>query len=87
MSFFTFPEGFLFFLDNDQPFPPGAVDSSDSLGIIFNRGESYSTGRKNLVGSKRNFNYLLTLPLAKGGIIPLFGIEGRGEIFQFMSIQ
>jgi hypothetical protein len=27
------------------------------------------------------------LPLPKGGIIPLFGKEGRGEIFCTMSIQ
>jgi hypothetical protein len=27
------------------------------------------------------------LPLLKGGIIPLFGKEGRGEIFWVMSIQ
>jgi len=26
------------------------------------------------------------LPLLKGGIIPLFGKEGRGEIFRYMSI-
>jgi hypothetical protein len=60
-----------------QP-PPGMVQPLDDLPVIINSLKIVKTLLHKIPPN---------LPLLKGGIIPLFGKEGRGEIFWVMSIQ